>query len=132
MSIRKLHNGTVKNGKFIPDDRADFVHDFYRHEGKRITVTIERYKKKRSDNQNRYMWGVVYKLISVHTGYTPEEVNEAMKWKFLRIHKDNLPDTVKSSKFTNSAEFEEYMENIRRWASVYLGLYIPLPNECEY
>jgi hypothetical protein len=26
-------------------------------------------------------------------------------------------------------EFEEYNEKIRRWASVNLGVYIPLPNE---
>lgn len=31
----------------------------------------------------------------------------------------------------NTAEFEEYLERVRRWAAVEYGVVVPLPNEVE-
>jgi len=132
VAITKLHHGTVSGGKFLPDNPETFKRVFYKYEGKRIIVKISRFKKSRSNNQNKYMWGAVYDIISDHTGYTTEEVHDAMKLLFLRVHRDGLPDTVKSTSNLNTAEMEDYLENIRRWASVEMGLYIPLPREVEY
>ena len=36
----------------------------------------------RSNNQNRYLWGVVYKVISLETGYTLNEVHELCRFQF--------------------------------------------------
>jgi hypothetical protein len=130
--IAKRHAGVVSGGKFKPDDVATFRQAFYGHEGKRVTVTVERERKHRSNNQNAYMWGVVYALIAEHTGYTPDEVHDAMRWQFLRVHRDGLPDTVKSTTRLSTVEIEEYLESIRRWAALDLSVYIPLPNECNW
>lgn len=131
-NMNKKHLGTVTGGKFIPNNAILFKADFYKHEGKEVDVTVSRHRAKRSDNQNRYLWGVVYKLISETTGYTCEESHEAMKMLFLRVNRDGLPDTVKSTAALSTSDFEEYAENIRRWASVEINCYIPLPNEVDY
>jgi hypothetical protein len=130
--IVKRHPGSVSGGKFRPDDVTTFRKAFYGHEGKRDIVTVERERKHRSTNQNAYMWGMVYALIAEHTGYTPDEVHDAMRWQFLRVRRDGLPDTVKSTARLSTVEMEQYLESIRRWAAVDLSVYIPLPNECSW
>jgi hypothetical protein len=130
--VAKRHAGYVTGGKFKPDDAASFTKVFYGHEGKRVTVTVERERKHRSNNQNAYMWGVVYNLIAEHTGYTHDEVHDAMRWLFLRVRRDGLPDTTKSTASLSTTEMEIYLKSIRRWAAVELSVYIPLPNECDY
>jgi hypothetical protein len=82
----------------------------------------------RSAQQNRYYWGVVVDLLSVHTGYTPDEMHEALKWKFLIIHRDGLPDTVKSTAKLTIYEFMEYIDNIQKWAARDMGCVIPDPD----
>lgn len=85
-------------------------------------------KKSRSNQQNRYYWGVVCKLVSDHTGYMPEEVHQIMAEKFLSYEKDGRVFTRSTTKL-KTAEFEDYMEKCRRWAAMELQVYIPLPNE---
>jgi hypothetical protein len=82
----------------------------------------------RSVQQNRYYWCVVVDLLAVHTGYTPDEMHEALKWKFLIIHRDGLPDTVKSTTNLTKDQFCEYIDNIQKWAARDLGCVIPDPN----
>jgi hypothetical protein len=82
----------------------------------------------RSDQQNRYYWGVVVDLLAVHTGYTPEEMHEALKIKFLSVRRDGLPDTVKSTTKLTKDEFCEYIDNIQKWAARDMGCVIPDPD----
>lgn len=97
-------------------------------------------KSKRSNQQNRYMWGVVYKVLSDHTGYTSDEIHEICKWKFLKTwvrlekknHQSEEMQITKSTASLSTVEIEKYLEEIRRWASIELGCWIPLPNESAY
>lgn len=87
----------------------------------------------RSNNQNRYYWGVVIEILSEHTGFTPEEIHEVLKAKFLRYTK-MLPTSEevnlsRSTKGLDTKEFEEYMEKVRMFAIQELDVEIPLPNE---
>ena len=130
--LTKKHFGTVKQGKFIADDPCAFKLSFCILEDKPVTVTVAKTSKKRSSNQNRYYWGVVAKLVAEATGYTTDEAHDALRWQFLKKVADGMPDTVKSTKELTTAEFEDYMTEIRQWASVALSCYIPEPNEVEY
>jgi len=82
----------------------------------------------RSEQQNRYYWGVVVDLLAVNTGYTPDEMHEALKFKFLRVRREKLPDTVRSTARLTKDEFCEYIEGIQRWAAVEMGVVIPDPD----
>jgi hypothetical protein len=85
----------------------------------------------RSDRQNRYYWGVVLKIIGQELGYLPDEVHQLMAKNFLSY--ENKGDMfVKSTTKLKVAEMEDYLETVRRFASMELSIYIPLPNETEF
>lgn len=88
----------------------------------------EKTKRTRSLQQNSYYWGVICKLVSDHTGYSPEETHQIFAEMFLSYEKDGRTFTRSTTKL-KTAEFEEYMENCRRWAAMELQVYCPLPNE---
>ena len=93
--------------------------------------------KYRTTPENKYYWGVVIDLLSDELGYTPEEMHEILKIKFLCYkihlkHKDGSVEEItygKTTKDLTTKEFEEYLTKIRTWASADLGILIPLPNE---
>ena len=82
----------------------------------------------RSVQQCRYYFGVCVDLLAAHTGYTPDEMHEALKWKFLIIHRDGLPDTVPSTAKLTKDQFCEYIEKIQQWAARDMGCVIPDPD----
>lgn len=130
--MNKKHLGTTKRGKFVPDDPRTFKLAFCMLEGKRTCVTVSKETKRRSTQQSRYYWGVVCRLVGEVTGYTTDEAHDALRWQFLKQHRDGMPPTVRSTTSLTTAEFEEYMTSIRQWASTELGCWIPEPNEVEY
>ena len=99
-------------------------------EGKEVFQTISLPEYKRSNNQNAYMWSVVYKRISDYTGYSEEEVHDLLRLKFWYkfFGDEKIPDSTQNM---NTAQMEEYLSNCRMWASIELNEYIPLPNEVE-
>ena len=101
--------------------------------GKRL-IKIEKYSKKRSNTQNRYYHGVVLKYLAEATGFSPGEMHEVLKAKFLPYERANrvtgeMQTFGHSTTELNTAEYEEFLENVRVWAINYLDCLIPLPNE---
>lgn len=93
--------------------------------------------KQRSTPQNKYYWSVVVGLLSEHTGFTREEMHEVLKRKFLSEIK-MLPlknktwqeaEYSRSSTDLDTKSFEEFLCQVRVWASAELGVWIPSPNE---
>lgn len=89
--------------------------------------------KSRSNSQNSYYWGVVIKELSEHTGFTPDEMHEVLKHRFLGYFKTTREGrelwTCKSTTALSSGDMEEYLSNIRTYASINLDCYIPSPHE---
>lgn len=99
-----------------------------------IVVKSAKEREIRSNEQNRYYWGVVVELISEHTGYTKDEVHEILKALFLSRPIEIGGKEVLISKSTaslNTKEMEEYLEGIRVWAVDKVGLSIPEPERVE-
>jgi len=95
--------------------------------------------KIRSTPENKYMWGVVVEILSNELGYSKNEMHEILKGLFLREPRHiKAKDKVKEVWITKStteltvAEFEDYMSEIRQWASIEMGIFIPEPNEVSY
>jgi len=120
-----------QTGRIRPDRQQDFLRHVRGFAGQPVEVIVRKVRSQRSGKQNRYYWPVVVGLLAEHCGYTPEEMHEALKWKFLRTEVDSPLPTVRSTTSLSTVEFEEYQEQIRIWASSDLGVYIPLPNEVE-
>jgi len=85
-------------------------------------------RKTRSTAQNSYYWGILVKYISEETGYSEDETHAKLAYKFL-LQNDSGTPFVKSTTKLTTTEFEEYNEKIRQWASSFLSLSLPLPNE---
>ena len=127
--------GVMKGGKLSLIDRKSFADELsvVFEKDCLVEVCVIRKGKTRTKKQNKYLWGVPYKLLSDHLGYTPEELHEICKYKFLSKHYDigdeSLDVGASTTKLT-TAEFEDYAENIRRWGAT-LSVNIPLPNEAD-
>ena len=129
------HKAFVKNGKITFQDREQFDKDLSNNEGMNVYITIREQKNRRSLNLNSYYWAVVVKLVSNETGYDKEEAHEILKSMFLRTKyqiKGIWVDGMKSTTKLSNQEMIDYIDEVKRFASSSLGLYIPDPNEVEY
>lgn len=123
----------VTNRKFIEDTIKSF-------EGKEIVLTIEKKRKKRSNEQNAYYHGVIIPLCQdgfknvFGEHFSAAEVHDYLKAKFLfkEVLNQNTGEIERFPKSTtenSTVEMEIYHDNIRAFASEFLGIEIPLPNE---
>ena len=105
-----------------------------------LSILIEKRHATRSAAQNAWYWAGIVGTISEHTGYTPDEVHDILKAKFLPkrmavadkngVIVDELVIGGTTTRL-NKLEFGEYIERIRQWAAESLDLVIhdPLPLE---
>lgn len=121
------------SGKLDLYNRQGFVALCQHLKGKQVVLSMAAKKPTRSDNANRYYWGVVVKTIADELGYTQEELHDALKEKFLRVEADpergRVLPTVRSTAKLTTSEFEEYLETVRMWAARDMGIVVPLPGE---
>jgi hypothetical protein len=128
----------LKDGK-IRFYNPEGLEHYLREMPEEIYVVISKKKITRSQQQNRYYWGVVIKHISNKTGYEPSEVHSWLsenilveivpdKCKRVIINKKEVLDIPSTTSLT-TREFEEYLSKTREWASRVLSEYIPLPDE---
>jgi hypothetical protein len=106
----------------------------------RYLVSIES-GKNRTNPQNRYYWGCCLTLVKEglqDIGYrevrTNEDAHEVLKYLFLKklIPNEETGEVIEILGTTtklSTTEFNEYIERIIQWASEYLNIQIPLPNE---
>jgi hypothetical protein len=131
--VSPLVVGKVVGGKFVPSDTATFKKAFWAHEGKQVDITVKRHRENRSLNQNNYYWGVVVPMVGEAIGETDiEAVHEVLKlehnYYIAKIGGREIR-VPQSTAELSTDEFERYLERARRWASEFLSIYIPLPNE---
>lgn len=119
--------GKVVNGIF--DNQRTFFDAVKSFNGRAIAIDINIRKPRRTNPQNSYLWGVVYKAISDFTGYSEEELHyEVFALMFRKYVDDKGNERIKNSSEMTTEECSNYIEKVRRWASVELGLYIPDPS----
>lgn len=129
--ISPIFLGDIKNGKLKLQRPDRFDNYLLTLDGLPVEVVISKIKKPRSRKENRYYWGVVIILLCDVTGYSDEEMHEALKIKFLMDNSRAIP-TVKSTALLTTIEFENYLDKIRLWAAQELSCIIPSPNEVDF
>ncbi len=96
-------------------------------------VEVAQHTKRRSDAQNRYLWGVAYAELAKATGQPAEDwheyfLGEHYGWETVEmLGRRKLRPVRRSSRLTK-AEFAEHVEFIQARAAEH-GIYIPDPNE---
>ena len=120
-----IFSGQIVQGKLNLEDKASFLNYLNGLEGKRVMVTVARQTTRRSSPQNRYLWGVVYKLIADYTGAEPEEIHIALKMAFGKKRFIGNVVAPVTTKTLDTIEMTEYIEKVRRWAAEELNINIP-------
>src|SRR4051812_16927232 len=74
----------IRSGKLFLKNRREFNRAVAQlKDGWQVEVAVTRLQATRSLRANAFYWGVVIAALSAHTGYTPDELHELMKMKFL-------------------------------------------------
>lgn len=130
---------TVKSGRLVIRNRRAFDASVSGlRDGWEVELTVKRLRATRSLEQNAYYWGVVVQMLSEHTGYTPEDIHELLKAKFIpkRLAVCDGNGVIQgefvlagSTRSMNKLEFGEYMDSVRQWAADALDVVIPDPNQ---
>lgn len=96
-------------------------------------VEIKERKNIRSNKQNNYYWGVLIPILSKDLGWFEDEIHEYLKKKFNRKEKvlpsSEIVEIGGSTKDLNTADAENYYNQIRIWALTECDIFLPLPNE---
>jgi len=142
-----IFNGRASNGHFIPDSPSLLKQHLLDNEDKRISIETKRSYGRRTNPQNKYLWGVVYQKIAeeltkrmgevVAVEDVHREMSEKYKSEKTELTNKNTGETdyfkvVKSSSQDTTVEFNDRCEFLRRWAATYLGIDIPEPQEPIY
>lgn len=120
-----------------PDKFRAWVKRFAGHE---VVVTVQRKTRKRSLEQNAWLWGVALPLIAEHLGYDRHELDE-LHYDLLSVrfgtkavaprvpgaHPRIVPSRTSSDMTTT--EFSDYMDWVVRYAAQEFGVVIPLPDD---
>jgi len=129
-----VENGILKRNRNL---LIDAIKSF---EGQNVIVTIEKAKKKRSNPQNAYYWGVLIGLtiegIKNEWGeiWGIEKTHEFLKGKFLFFERVNestgeIARTPKSTTENTTTEQENYHTEIREFLKEWFNIDAPLPND---
>lgn len=132
---------SVNSGRF-KRNRNLILKAINSYEGKDVLITFEKPKKHRSNNQNAYYWGVVLSIIQTGlldaTGEL-RNVNDIhyniLLPMFAPLNEISNTETgeviterITSSQMT-TVQFMEYILEIQKWASEFLCIDIPDPNQ---
>ena len=125
-----IHVGRVLKGKVALNDQDRFDNFLKSLEGQIVQVIVRKPKKTRSLNQNNFLWGVCYRLISEATGFSNDEVHDAMRMLFLRDESKKIP-TLRSTTSLSTVEMNDYWAKMQQFAAEKLGVIIPDPNQID-
>ncbi len=126
-------NGNLKR------NRNQILETIKSFEGKELLITFEQPKKKRSNNQNSYYWGIVIVLIKsalkdTGNNLNTNDVHDLLRLKFLKetisIKEETgeIIERVKSTTELTTSQFMEYIAEIQQFAAEYFDVIIPDPN----
>lgn len=130
-----VENGILKRNRNL---LIDAINSF---EGQQVVVTIAKAKKSRSNNQNRFYWGVCLPIIQHGFKEATGEFRTAENLHynillplFAPINEvvnketgESVTEKLSSSELSTT-QFCEFILEIQKWSAEFLGVTIPDPN----
>ena len=116
---------------------ADAIATF---EGKQVVIKIEKFKKKRSTQQNRFYYGVIIPIVQnclKEAGHimTNESTHDLIKLKFLKetlfVNETTgeVIERIKSTTELSTSQFMDLLTEINNFTFEYFGVSLPSPND---
>lgn len=107
MDYEIIINAELSNGKLLFDKKNNaLLNEAVKKMSGKVEIVLRYPSKKRSNSQNKYLWGVVYALIADSTGNSVEDVH--------------------------TTEFTKYTEKVRAFAMTEYYIDIPDANEVRF
>lgn len=130
MSMQTFHFPRMKR-EYLADKLREFVLSAL--PGKELRVEVCEYRKRRSDEQNKALWGLAYKILSDATGNDPENLHtfflgEYFGWETIDVMGKKRRVPIKRSSKLTTVEFAEFFDFIQRRSAETVGVYIPDPD----
>lgn len=132
--ISEVKNGSLtRNRNLIKDAIVTF-------EGKQVVIKIEKFKKKRSTQQNRFYYGVIIPIVQnclKEAGHimTSESTHDLIKLKFLKetlfVNETTgeVIERIKSTTELSTSQFMDLLAEINNLTFEYFGVSLPSPND---
>lgn len=132
--ISEVKNGSLtRNRNLIKDAIVTF-------EGKQVVIKIEKFKKKRSTQQNRFYYGVIIPIVQnclKEAGHimTSESTHDLIKLKFLKetlfVNETTgeVIERIKSTTELSTSQFMDLLAEINNFTFEYFGVTLPNPND---
>ena len=138
--MQKITIKTNVDGGILKRNRNLIIDAINSFEGKDVLITLEKPKKKRSNPQNAFYYGVVIPIVQNalrDAGYvmTNEATHDLIKLKFLKEviltneETGEVVERVKSTTELSTSQFMDFVAEIRIFTNEYFGVDIPEPNE---
>ena len=132
--ISNVNGGNLKRNRGLIKDAIK------EYEGKDVLITFEKPKKKRSNPQNAFYYGVVIPIVQNclrDAGYimNNDATHDLIKLKFLKEviltneETGEVLERVKSTTELSTSQFMDFISEIRIFTIEYFGADIPEPNE---
>lgn len=132
--VSEVKNGSLtRNRNLIKDAIATF-------ENKQVVIKIEKFKKKRSTQQNRFYYGVIIPIVQnclKEAGHimTNESTHDLIKLKFLKetlfVNETTgeVIERIKSTTELSTSQFMDLLAEINNFTFEYFGVTLPSPND---
>lgn len=130
----KVENGVIKTNRKALNEAIQ------QHNGKEVTITIQRKKKTRSNLQNAFYFGVIVKLIqnAIKEQWgerkSIDEVHEFLKQNLHFTEKVNestgeIIRLAKSTTVDSTTDFMVYLDEISKFGKEWFNIDVPEPNQ---
>jgi len=132
--MEKIFRGRIENQRLKLLDPDSFKSLIISLDGKEIELTLGKKKENRTLNQNDLMWAI-NTLVANELGWEKDDLHEFFKEKFSPKKKITVKgvETIipKGTSHFTKEEFSEYIERIKRFAAIELGIVIPDNSEIK-
>lgn len=130
----KVENGVVKTNRKALNEAIQ------QHDGKEITITIQRKRKTRSNLQNAFYWGCVipiFQLAILEQWGERKSINEVHEFLKQNLHftekvNESTGEIIRLAKSTtvdSTVDFMVYLEEIGKFGKEWFNIDVPEPNE---
>ncbi len=139
--VKLTYYGTVENGILKISNRKMYEKDISQYEGKRMELTIQKAKKKRSTVQNAYLWAVCYPMAKHgfeeigEIGIDIDTIHRFFKDRFSDEYKQvvspisgEVITLQKTTTTMSTTQMMTYIEQVAKFCSDFLGIVIPPPD----
>lgn len=130
----KVENGVIKTNRKALNEAIQ------QHDGKEITITIQRKRKTRSNSQNAFYWGCVipiFQLAILEQWGERKSINEVHEFLKQNLHftekvNESTGEIIRLAKSTtvdSTTDFMVYLDEISKFGKEWFNIDLPEPNQ---